>query len=399
MSDPYGQNPVFIPGPTNIPDRLRAAMNSQTMDHRAPDFQQVLLPLFEDMKKIFKTETGSTITFPASGTGGWEAAITNTLSPGDKILVARYGMFSHRWIELCQRHGLLVEVIECAWGSGAPADQFTQRLKADQQHQVKAVLVTHNETATGVVSDIDAVRKAIDDSKHPALLLVDCVSSLASMDFRMDDWGVDVAVAGSQKGFMLYSGMALLAVSQKALKAIETVNTHRSFFDFRDMFDANEKGNYPYTPSLQLLQGLRTSLDMLFDEGLDAVFARHHRIAEGVRAAVGAWGLNLCAKSPELYSDTVSAIYVPEGFDSNELTDHAYNNYGVSFGIGLGEMSGKAFRIGHLGSLTDVMSLAGIATLEMAMKDLNFPIELGSGVAAAQDYYRSNPAKQNARAA
>ncbi len=383
-----GQNPVFIPGPTNIPDRLRNAMSIQTTDHRAPDFVELLSPVLEDVKKVFKTECGKVITFPSSGTGGWEAAVTNTLSPGDKVLVARFGMFSHRWIDLCQRHNLDVEVIECEWGSGAPADLYGERLAADKSHEIKAVLVTHNETATGVRSDVGAVRRAMDAASHPAMLYVDCVSSLASMDFRMDEWGVDLAVSGSQKGFMLTVGMAIVGVSQKALAACEMAKCPRCFFDFRDMADANAKGGFPYTPPVQLIYGLRESLNMLFEEGLDNVFARHFRIAEGVRAAVSAWGMQLCAKSPDLYSDTVSAIYVPEGFDSLVLTDHAFDAYGVSFGIGLGSMSGKAFRIGHLGSLTDVMALSGIAAIEMAMKDLNYPIELGSGVSAAQEYYR-----------
>ncbi len=383
------QNPVFIPGPTNMPDRLRHAMNVQTSDHRAPDFVNLLTPLFADLKRIFKTETGSVITFPGSGTGGWEASVTNTLSPGDKVLMARYGMFSHRWIDLCRRHGLDVEVIECEWGTGAPADLYGERLKADKNHEIKAVLVTHNETATGVLSDIGAVRKAMDSSSHPALLFVDCVSSLASMDFRMDEWGVDLAVSGSQKGFMLATGMAIIGVSEKAKAAMETAKCPRCYFDFRDMGNANEKGSFPYTPPLQLLHGLRASLDMLEEEGLDAVFARHHRIASGIREAISAWGLSLCARSPDLYSDTVSAIYVPDGFDSNELTNHIFDTYAVSFGIGLGEMAGKAFRIGHLGSMTEVMALSGIATVEMGMADLNYPIELGSGVRAAQEYYRS----------
>ena len=382
------QNPVFIPGPTNMPDRLRRAMMVQTSDHRAPDFVDLLQPLFADLKRVFKTESGSVITFPSSGTGGWEAAITNTLSPGDKVLMARYGMFSHRWIDLCQRHKLDVEIIECEWGTGAPADLYGERLAADKNHQIKAVLVTHNETATGVRSDIAAVRKAMDANKHPALLMVDCVSSLASMDFRMDEWNVDLAVSGSQKGFMLATGMAIIGVSEKARAAMDSAECPRCFFDFRDMGDANAKGAFPYTPPLQLLHGLRASLDMLFEEGLDAVFARHHRIASGVREAISAWGLSLCAKSPELYSETVSAIYVPDGFDSDELTGHAFDTYAVSFGIGLGEMSKKAFRIGHLGDMSDVMALSGIATIEMAMADLDYPIELGSGVKAAQEYYR-----------
>ncbi|MFT5656991.1 MAG: alanine-glyoxylate transaminase/serine-glyoxylate transaminase/serine-pyruvate transaminase [Gammaproteobacteria bacterium] len=385
----HNQNPVFIPGPTNIPERLRQAMNIPTMDHRAADFSSVLKPLLNDLKKVFKTETGEVITFPASGTGGWEAAITNTLSPGDKVLIARYGMFSHRWIDLCQRHGLDVEVIECEWGTGAPADRFAERLAQDSDHTIKALLVTHNETATGVLSDIDAVRKAMDASNHPAMLYVDCVSSLASMDFRMDEWGVDIAISGSQKGFMLATGMAIVAASQKALEATHHAKCSRCYFDFRDMLKANQNGGYPYTPPLPLIFGLRASLDMLFEEGLDQVFARHFRIAEGIRQAVAAWQMRLCAKSPDLNSDTVSAIYVPKGFDSEALTNHAYNTYGVSFGIGLGEMAHKAFRIGHLGSMTDVMAIAGLGAIEMSMKDLNYPIELGQGISAAQAYYRS----------
>ncbi|WP_432698077.1 L-aspartate--glyoxylate aminotransferase BhcA [Marinobacterium sp. YM272] len=389
MSD---QNPVFIPGPTNIPDRLRNAMHIQTRDHRAPDFVETFAPVLEDCKRVFGTETGQVITFPASGTGGWEASICNTLSAGDTVLVARYGMFSHRWIDLCQRHNLEVQVIDCEWGSGAPADLFEAALKADTDKTIKAVLVTHNETATGVKSDIEAVRAAMDAANHPAMLFVDCVSSLASMPFHMDDWGVDIAVSGSQKGFMLATGMAILGVSQKALAAMETATLPRTFFDFRDMMAANASGGFPYTPPLQLIYGMRESLKMLLEEGLENVYARHYRLAEGVRKAVAAWGLELCAQSPELYSDTVSAIYVPEGFDSNELTEHAFNAYGVSFGIGLGEMNGRAFRIGHLGSLTDVMVLSGLATIEMAMADLNYPIELGSGVRAAQEYYRATAA-------
>lgn len=383
-----GQNPVFIPGPTNIPDRLRYAMSIQTTDHRAPDFVELLSPVLEDLKKVFKTKTGQVITFPSTGTGGWEAAVTNTLSPGDKVLVARFGMFSHRWVDLCERHNLDVDVIECEWGTGAPSDLYGERLAADKDHQIKAVLVTHNETATGVRSDVEAIRRVMDAAGHPAMLYVDCVSSLASMDFRMDEWGVDLAVSGSQKGFMLAAGMAIIGVSQKALAACETAKCPRCFFDFRDMAGANAKGGFPYTPPLQVMYGLRESLSMLFEEGLDNVFARHFRIAEGVREAIKAWDLRLCAKSPELYSNTVSAIYVPEGYDSDILANHVFDVYGVSFGIGLGRMAGKAFRIGHLGSITDVMTLSGLAAIEMAMKDLSYPIELGSGVSAAQEYYR-----------
>ena len=382
------QNPVFIPGPTNIPDRLRLAMCVQTKDHRAPDFVELLAPVLIDLKKVFKTRNGQVMLFPATGTGGWEAAVTNTLSPGDKVLAARYGMFSHRWIDLCQRHGLIVEVIECEWGAGVPAELIGERLAADTRHEIKAVLVTHNETATGVRSDVGAVRRAMDHAGHPAMLYVDCVSSLASMDFRMDEWGVDLAVSGSQKGFMLAAGMAIVCASEKAMQAVADAKCARCFFDFRDMAGSNAHGAYPYTPPIQLIYGMRESLDMLFEEGLDNVFARHFRIAEGVRRAAAAWGLRLCAKDARLHSDTVSAILVPASFDSGQLVEHAYAAYGVSFGVGLGEMKGRAFRIGHLGVMSDVTALSGLAAIEMAMVDLGYPIALGSGVAAAQSYYR-----------
>ena len=384
------QNPVFIPGPTNMPDRLRHAMNVATSDHRSTDFKNLLQPLLVDLRKIFKTDSAEVMLFPSSGTGGWEASITNTLSAGDKVLIARYGMFSHRWIDMCQRHGLEVQIIECAWGSGAPVEKFAEALAKDSEHEIKALLVTHNETATGVRSDIGGVRHAMNASNHPAMLFVDCVSSLASMDFRMDEWGVDIAISGSQKGFMIATGMAVVAVSEKASGATEQAQLGRCFFDFRDMRAANANGGYPYTPPLQLIHGLRASVDMLLNEGLEQVFSRHYRIAQGIRCAIETWGLSLCAESSDLYSDTVSAIYVPDGFNSDHLTDHAYDAYGVSFGVGLGEMSGKAFRIGHLGAMTEVMALSGLATIEMAMKDLDYPVQLGSGVAAAQEYYRTS---------
>ncbi len=394
-----GENPVFIPGPTNMPERVRRAIDIPSRDHRAPDFVAFLGPLLDDVKAVFKTRSAEILTFPASGTGGWEAAITNALSPGDKVLAARYGMFSQRWIDLCRHHGLDVEVLECPWGEGAPVARYGERLAADTGHEIKAVLVTHNETATGVVSDVGALRRAMDAAGHPAMLFVDCVSSLASMDFRMDEWGVDIAVSGSQKGFMLPAGMAILAVSPKAMAACESARSGRSFFDFRQMAGATGQGGYPYTPPLQLLAGLRESLDMLLEEGLENVFARHRHIAEGVRRAVDAWGLRLCAARPELYSDTVSTVMVPEGFDAEALTNHALQAYGVSFGIGLGETAGKAFRIGHLGMLSETLALSGLATIEMAMRDLDYPITLGSGVAAAQEHYRAGRRLARASAA
>ena len=393
------QNPVFIPGPTNIPDELRRAIDMASMDHRSSAFADLLHPALAGIKRILKTRDGEAIIFPATGTGAWEAAVTNLLSPGDRVLAARHGMFSHRWIDLCRRHGLEVEVIETAWGLGAPADAFEAALSADRSHKIRAVLVTHNETATGVRSDVAAVRKALDTAGHPALLMVDGVSSIASMDFRMDEWGVDVAITGSQKGFMLPAGLSILGLSQKAVAAIAGSTAPRCFFDFKDMLRTNASGGFPYTPPVSLIAGLKHSIGMLESEGLHNVFARHFRIAEGVRRAVHAWGLGLCAKTPALYSDTVSAIVVPANIDGTAIVTHAAKKYGVAFGVGLGQVAGKVFRIGHLGSLTDVMALSGIATAEMAMVDLGVPVQLGSGVAAAQEFYRSSTVSLQTKAA
>jgi len=383
-----GRNALFIPGPTNMPDALRLAMDIPLEDQRAPDFPAFTLGLFQDVKKIFKTRAGQVFLFPASGTGGWEAAITNTLSPGDKVLAARIGQFSHLWIDLCQRHGLDTEVIDVEWGEGTPVERFAERLAADTAHEIKAVLVCHNETATGVTSDIAAIRKALDAAGHPALLYVDGVSSVACIDFRMDEWGVDLCVSGSQKGFMLPTGLAIVAASPKALAATRTAQCRRCFFDFADMIRTNKDGYFPYTPATTLLRGLRASIDMLLAEGLENVFARHHRLAEGVRKAVVAWDLQLCAKHPRWYSDTVSAIRVPTGFDANEVVKHAYRNYRLSLGVGLSKVAGKVFRIGHLGSLNELMVLTALAGAEMALRDAGIPLAFGSGVGAAQEHFR-----------
>ena len=391
------QNPVFIPGPTNIPEAIRKAVDMPTIDHRSPLFGEILHPARANVRKVLKSGDAEIFFFPSTGTGGWETAITNTLSPGDRVLAARNGMFSHRWIDMCRRHGLLVEVVETPWGEGIPAARFGEILAADRSHDIRAVLATHNETATGVRSDIAAVRRAMDGAQHPAMLFVDGVSSIGSMDFRMDDWGVDIAVTGSQKGFMLPAGLAILGFSPKALKAGEAATLPRTFFDIRDMEKSYAANGYPYTPAVGLLNGLRLSSQMLLDEGLETVFARHHRIAEGIRRAVHGWGLKLCATAPELYSDTVSAIRTPEGFDATGIVARAASAYGVAFGTGLGEVAGKVFRIGHLGSLTEVMALSGIATAEMVMVDLGLPVRLGSGVAAAQEFYRHGaPARKAA---
>lgn len=386
------QNPVFIPGPTNMPEAVRQACYMPTIDHRSPTFGKILHPCLDGVRKVLRSESAHIFIFPSTGTGGWETALSNTLNSGDKVLAARNGMFSHRWIDMCQRHNLDVQVVETPWGEGLPADRFADILKADSDHEIKVVLATHNETATGVKSDIAAVRKALDAADHPALLFVDGVSSIASMVFRFDDWGVDVAVTGSQKGFMLPAGLAIVGFSDKAVAASKTATLPRTFFDIADMQNGYDANAFPYTPPVGLMNGLKLSLDMLLDEGLDNVFARHHRIAEGVRAAVAAWGLELCAASPDVYSDTVSAIRTPEGFNATDIVTHAADVYGVAFGVGLGDVAGKVFRIGHLGSMTDVMMLSGLATAEMCMADLGLDIQLGSGVAAAQEYYRANPA-------
>jgi alanine-glyoxylate transaminase/serine-glyoxylate transaminase/serine-pyruvate transaminase len=383
-----GSRALFVPGPTNVPGRVRRAMDVPMEDHRAPDLPAFTLPLFADLKGIFQTRAGEVLTFPASGTGGWEAAIANTLSPGDKVLAASFGQFSHLWIELCRAHRLEVEVIETEWGEGAPVERYAERLAADRAHAIKAVLVCHNETATGVTSDVAAIGRALRASAHPALLLVDGVSSIASIDFRMDEWGVDVAVAGSQKGFMLPAGLAILAVSPRALAAGAQAGCPRSYFDFARMLKANRDGYFPYTPSMPMLRGLRAAVDMLLEEGFDNVFARHHRLAEGVRRAVQAWGLKLCARAPQWHSDTVSAILVPAGFDSADVVTVAYERYGLALGVGLAKVAGKVFRIGHLGDLNELMVMSALAGTEMAMRDVGIPIRTGSGIAAAEEHYR-----------
>ncbi len=384
-----GRNFLFIPGPTNIPERVRRAMNVPLEDHRRIDYPQSVLPLFEDLKKVFGTQDGKVFIFPSSGTGGWEAAITNTLSPGDRVLHARYGQFCHLWAEMCRRLGLDIEVLECEWGTGIPLDQYREILAADRAHAIKAVLVTHNETATGVTSDIQAVRHILDELRHPALLYVDGVSSIGCIEFKMDQWGVDLAVAGSQKGFMLPTGLGIVGVSQKALAAGKTATLRRAYFEFQDMLKMNEGGWFPYTPAMTLIHGLRESINMLLEEGLPNVYARHHRFGEAVRRGVAAWGLALCAKHPRWYSDTVTTICVPDGVDSAKVVNHAYQRYNLSLGAGLAQLAGKVFRIGHLGDLNEIMVLSALAGTEMALRDCGVEITLGSGVAAAQVFLRS----------
>ncbi len=386
-----GRNFLFVPGPTNIPDRVQRAMLVAMEDHRSSKFPDLSTSVLHDLKKVFKTTEGQVFIFPSSGTGAWEAALTNTLSPGDKVLASRFGQFSHLWVDMAQRLGFDVEIQEVEWGEGVPLERTEEVLRADKKHEIKAILACHNETATGVTSDIAGLRKVMDAAGHPALLCVDAVSSLASIDFCMDEWRVDLAVSGSQKGLMLPAGLGILGVSQKALEATQSAKSRRCYFDLADMISTNPSGYFPYTPALPMLYGLRESIDIIFEEGLEQIFARHHYFAEGVRAAATeGWGLTLCAKGPQWYSDTVSAVMVPEGANGAHVIDVAFRRYNLALGAGLSKMAGKLFRIGHLGDLNELMLMGAIAGAEMAMLDVGIEVKSGSGVAAASEFWRSH---------
>jgi alanine-glyoxylate transaminase / serine-glyoxylate transaminase / serine-pyruvate transaminase len=385
-----GRNFLFVPGPVNVPDRVLRAMAVPMEDHRSPKFPKLLQEIIPGLKRVFRTKNGTPFIFPSSGTGCWEAAIANTLSPGDKILACSFGQFSYLWIDMCQRFGLDVEVVETEWGTGVPLEQYAEILKKDTNHQIKAVLVCHNETATGVTSDVAGVRKILNNTNHPALLFVDCVSSLASLEFCFDDWEVDMAVSGSQKGLMLPPGIGLLCASPKALAMQSSAKLPRCYFDLKDMQSTNPNGYFPYTPPIPLMYGLIESLKMIDEEGLDNVIARHHHLAAGVRAAVQeGWGLKLCAKDPKWYSNTVSAVLVPEGVNGADIIAQAYKRYNLSLGAGLSKVAGKLFRIGHLGDMNEIHLMGAIAGAEMAMLDCGVKVTPGSGVAAAMNYWRN----------
>ncbi len=386
-----GRNFLFVPGPSNVPDRILRSMVVPMEDHRSAAFPELAFACLNGLKPLFKTSTGSPIIFPSSGTGCWEAALMNCLNPGDRVLIARFGQFSHLWADMSTRLGFEVEILETPWGEGAPIDRYQAALAADKGHKIKAVLYCQNETATGVTSDVAAMRKALDSVAHPALLFVDSVSALASIDFRMDEWGVDVCVSGSQKGLMLPAGLGITCVSAKALDAAKRATSRRCYFDYADMVKSNATGYFPYTPTIPMLCGLRESLAMLAEEGLENVFHRHHYLAGGVRAAVlQGWKLKLCATAPHWYSDTVSAIMVPEGINAAALIGHAFKRYNLSLGAGLSKVAGKLFRIGHLGDLNELMLLGAIAGAEMTMVDVGMKLEPGSGIAAAQNYWRTH---------
>jgi alanine-glyoxylate transaminase / serine-glyoxylate transaminase / serine-pyruvate transaminase len=394
-----GRNFLFVPGPTNVPDRILRAMAVPMEDHRSSKFPELSLRCLADLKKVFKTSRGTPIIFPSSGTGCWEAALTNCLNPGDRVLASRFGQFTHLWVDMCQRLGFEVEVLEVEWGEGAPAERYLEALAADKKQTIRAVLVCQNETATGVNSDVAAIRRALDEARHPALLFVDSVSALASVDFRMDEWGVDVCISGSQKGLMLPAGLGVTCVSEKALAATKGAKYPRCYFDYQDMVTANAAGYFPYTPSIPMLYGLKEALQMLLEEGLDNVFYRHSYIAGGVRAAVlEGWKLKLCARAPRWYSDTVSAVMVPQGADGAAVIARAFTRYNLALGAGLSKVAGKLFRIGHLGDSNELMLMAAVAGSEMAMLDCGIRVEPGSGVAAASAFWRERPAPAGAHA-
>jgi len=399
MTHMVGFQHLYIPGPTNVPDRVRRAIDLPMEDMRAPDFPDFTKPLLDDLKKVFKTESGKVYVFPGSGTGAWEAALSNTLSPGDKVLTSRFGQFSKLWVYMCERLGLTVENIDVEWGEGVPVESYAEKLAKDTNHEIKAVLACHNETATGVASDITEIRKALDDNNHPAMLFVDGVSSIASMEFKMDEWGVDAAVTGSQKGFMMPTGLAILAVSQKALDASKTAKLPRCYFDFGWNDMAHEQGFFPYTPATTLLRGLREAVNVLFEEGLENVYTRHAQVAEGVRRGVRAWGLDLVAMDPKWYSPTVTAIWLPEHVDGKAFLKHAYYNYNLSLGGGLERLAGKVFRIGHLGHVNKIMAQSALAGAEMCLRDFGVDVTPGAGVGAAQEYLRTANTPATAQAA
>jgi len=385
-----GRDFLQIPGPTNIPERVLRAMDRTMIDHRGASFRNLLLGLMPRLKALFGTEPGTPVLFAGTGTAGLEAALVNTLSPGDRVLVYVIGYFSQVYARMAERMGLDVQRVELPWGEGISGDDLESRLRNDKEQRIKAVLAIHNETSTGVKTDIPAVRGAMDRARHPALLIVDSISGLGCLDLRFDEWGVDVAIAGSQKGLMLPPGLALLCVSDKALKAGQSAKLPRYYFDWSAMIEQNRKGLFPYTPATSLLFGLDEGLNLLFEEGLDRVFARHARLAEGLRRAVRAWNLPLVAKRPELASDTVSAIRAPDGLDADKVIDLAASRFHVALGGGLGPLQGRAFRIGHLGALNAVEVLAIAGAVEMVLGSLKVPIDLGRGVAAAQSWFLSS---------
>jgi alanine-glyoxylate transaminase/serine-glyoxylate transaminase/serine-pyruvate transaminase len=375
-----------IPGPTLVPERIVRAMSQPVIDHRGPEFAALLKEVLEGLKNIFQTSDGRIAIFPGSGTAAWEASIVNTLSPGDRVLGCVNGHFSALFCRTAESFGVEVDVLEVPYGTGVSAAQVAERLHKDTQHDIKAVLVVHNETSTGVTSDIAAIRQVLDRARHPALFLVDSVSSVGSIDFRFDDWKVDVALAGAQKGLMLPPGLAILAIGERALEASRSARCPRSFWDWTPILERNRLGEFPSTPATVHFFGLQESLAILSEEGLPNVFRRHARLAESCRRAVQAMGLQLLARNPDEYSNTLTAVCLPEEFDSDAFVAHAHKTLHISLGIGLGKVKGKIFRIGHLGSLNELELLGALAGVEMALKSFGVKVPVGAGLAAAENY-------------
>jgi len=382
-----GRHFLQIPGPTPLPDRVMRAIDMPLIDQRGPEFAKLARRVLEGIKTIFKT-TQPVIIFTATGTGAWEAALVNTLSPGDRVLMVETGQFATLWKVMAERLGLRAEVIKTDWRVGADPKLIEEHLREDKAHEIKAVCVLHNETATGCLSPIDQIRKAIDATGHPALFLVDTISSLASADYRHDEWGVDVTIGGAQKGLMMPPGMSFNAVSEKALRASKTAKLPRSFFQWDDMLTMYKQGFFPYTPATQMLYGLDTAIQMLHEEGLDNVFARHDRLGEATRRAVRAWGLEVLCRDAKYYSPSVTAVLLPDGHDADRFRDIALNTFNIAYGASFGPFAKKYFRIGHMGDVNDTMLIGALGATEMALSVAGVPHKKG-GVQAAMDYIAS----------
>jgi alanine-glyoxylate transaminase/serine-glyoxylate transaminase/serine-pyruvate transaminase len=383
-----GRHFLQIPGPTNVPDRVLRAIDRPTIDHRGPDFGELGAEVLHNLRRIFQTE-GPVVIYPASGTGAWEAALTNTLSPGDTVLMCRTGWFATLWQEMAERFGLVPVFVDTDWRRGADVPGLAAALTADTAHKIKAVCVVHNETSTGCASRVDEVRAALNAAGHPALLMVDTISSLASIDYRHDAWGVDVTVAGSQKGLMLPPGLSFNAISAKALKAAESAKLPRSYWDWRPMLEANKTGYFPYTPGTNLLYGLNEAVKMLLEEGLENVFARHDRHAEATRRAVRAWGLEVQCAEPRHYSSSLTAVRLPEGHSADGLRATILEKYNMSLGNGLGILKDRVFRIGHLGDFNELQLIGTLGGVEMGLRVAGVPHKTG-GTQAAIDYLSGN---------
>jgi alanine-glyoxylate transaminase/serine-glyoxylate transaminase/serine-pyruvate transaminase len=384
MSYAPGRHFLQIPGPTNVPDRVLRAMDKPTMDHRGPEFAALAKDCLENVKAVFRTRN-PVIIFPSSGTGGWEAALVNTLSPGDRVLAFETGQFAVLWSKMAQNLGLQVDFVPSDWRHGVDHTAAAAKLEGDRGHEIKAIMAVHNETSTGIASNIAALRRAMDDAKHPALLMVDAVSSLAAIDYRHDEWGVDVTVCGSQKGLMLPPGLGFNAVSAKALEAARTSKFPKAYWRWDDILALNANGFFPYTPATNLLYGLREALTMLREEGLENVFSRHNRLAEATRRAVRAWDLEIWAANPEEYSSSTTAVLLPDGVSEAAFRATVLERFNMSLGAGLGKVAGKVFRIGHLGDFNDLMLAGTLAGVEMGLEVAGIRHRKG-GICAALDY-------------